>query len=150
MLPKNIYCLLKEDPCLSTLVYLIDYAGLKNEICRFSCTTMFAPNNNAFKKLPKSLIDYLLSPQGHEDLVSVLLYHLTSGKKYTNELRNCQMLQMYNQLDTWVIKKNGQVYIKDGKCNLSRIYSSNNETENGSLVDKVCEVLIPGNPICVK
>merc|ERR1712166_1430329 len=41
--------------------------------------TVFAPTNEAFRKLPKGLLDYLLKPENIVELQSLLSYHVVSG-----------------------------------------------------------------------
>merc|ERR1712195_65838 len=41
--------------------------------------TVFAPTNEAFRKLPKGFLDYLLKPENIVELQSLLSYHVVSG-----------------------------------------------------------------------
>ena len=48
--------------------------------------TVFAPNDDAFKKLPAGTVDTLLKPENKQKLVGILTYHVVSGKLDTAEL----------------------------------------------------------------
>lgn len=77
----DVYETAKANPDFSTLVSLLDQAGLaatlKDSAVNF---TVFAPTNAAFDKLdPKALAD-LKDPKNAEKLKDVLLYHVVRGK----------------------------------------------------------------------
>ena len=67
-------------PQFSTLVKLIKAAGLVDTLKGTGPFTVFAPTNDAFAKLPKSLVTKLMSPAGKNDLVKILTYHVIPGK----------------------------------------------------------------------
>merc|ERR1712109_207810 len=61
----------------TTLVDLVVKAGLAETLSGPGPFTVFAPDNNAFAKLPKSLVDALTGDV--ELLKKVLLYHVIPG-----------------------------------------------------------------------
>merc|ERR1711962_670678 len=61
----------------TTLVDLVVKAGLAETLSGPGPFTIFAPDNNAFAKLPKSLVNALTSDV--ELLKKVLLYHVVPG-----------------------------------------------------------------------
>ena len=61
-----------------TLVSLVKEAGLVDTLKGEGPFTVFAPTDDAFKKLPKKTVDALLADK--EKLKAVLLYHVVSGK----------------------------------------------------------------------
>lgn len=61
----------------STLVSLVEAAGLVDTLNGEGPFTVFAPTNEAFAALPQVVVDYLLS--NPEALTRVLTYHVVSG-----------------------------------------------------------------------
>jgi len=149
---KNIYDILKKDPNMTILVNLIDLAGLAETISNLVCDTMFAPNNEAFAKLPKKLIEYLISVEGRSDLINFIYYHITTGRmnRTTCALYNKQILLMFNFQTTMIRKKDcADLCIEDNFGNCGVIYSGNNcsAAKACCIVQKINAVLIPYNPI---
>ena len=64
----------------STLVAAVKAAGLVETLSSEGPFTVFAPNNEAFDKLPDGTIDSLLQPESLDKLKSVLTYHVVAGK----------------------------------------------------------------------
>ncbi len=62
----------------STLVSLVETAGLADALAGEGPLTVFAPNNDAFSKLPQVVLDYLGSHP--EELTRVLTYHVVAGE----------------------------------------------------------------------
>jgi uncharacterized surface protein with fasciclin (FAS1) repeats len=64
----------------STLVAAVKAAGLVETLSGPGPFTVFAPTDDAFKALPAGTVDTLLKPENKAQLVSVLTYHVVSGK----------------------------------------------------------------------
>ena len=64
----------------STLVAAVKAAGLVETLSSEGPFTVFAPNNEAFDKLPDGTIDSLLQPESLDKLKAVLTYHVVAGK----------------------------------------------------------------------
>ncbi len=64
-------------PALSTLVTLVQAAGLVDALSGKGPLTVYAPTNDAFAKVPAPLVDLLVSNPAL--LTSVLTYHVTPG-----------------------------------------------------------------------
>jgi uncharacterized surface protein with fasciclin (FAS1) repeats len=75
---KSIIDIAIEAGNFSTLVKLIRAAGLEDTFRDDGPFTLFAPTDEAFKKMPKGTVDNLL--RDREKLVSILTYHLVPGK----------------------------------------------------------------------
>ena len=61
-------------------------AGLVGTLRTDGPFTVFAPSNEAFKKLPKGALDGLLKPENKDDLVHILKYHAIDGQLSSEEL----------------------------------------------------------------
>lgn len=64
--------------CFKTLVAAVQAAGLVDALKAPGPYTVFAPNDDAFAKLPEGTVDSLL--QDKEKLTQILLYHVAEGK----------------------------------------------------------------------
>jgi transforming growth factor-beta-induced protein len=74
------------DSDLSTLVALVTIAEI--DLTVPGELTLLAPTNEAFAKLPTEVVEFLLSPEGKETLVSVLTYHVLVGVYTSSELED--------------------------------------------------------------
>jgi uncharacterized surface protein with fasciclin (FAS1) repeats len=63
-----------------TLVAAVQAAGLAEALKGDGPFTVFAPSEEAFKKLPKGTLESLLKPENKSKLVAILKYHVISGK----------------------------------------------------------------------
>ena len=75
---KTIAALAAETPQLSTLLSLVEKAGLADELSGKTQLTVFAPTNAAFDKVPKPTLNSLA--KNPAALKRVLLYHVVAGK----------------------------------------------------------------------
>jgi uncharacterized surface protein with fasciclin (FAS1) repeats len=71
---------------LKTLVAAVGAAGLVDTLKGEGPFTVFAPDDDAFKKLPAGTVDTLLKPENKSKLAGVLTYHVVAGKLDTAEL----------------------------------------------------------------
>merc|ERR1712198_233039 len=70
----------------TTLVDLVVKAGLADTVSTGGPFTVFAPDNDAFAKLPASLVETLTNDV--ELLKKVLLYHVVSGEVMSKDIKN--------------------------------------------------------------
>jgi uncharacterized surface protein with fasciclin (FAS1) repeats len=63
-----------------TLAAALQAAGLVSTLKGAGPFTVFAPTDEAFAKLPAGTLDDLLKPENKQKLVSILTYHVVSGK----------------------------------------------------------------------
>ena len=64
----------------NTLVAAVKAAGLVETLKGEGPFTVFAPTDAAFAALPEGTVEELLKPENKEKLVSILTYHVVSGK----------------------------------------------------------------------
>lgn len=89
---KDIVGVAASNENFSTLVSLVQAAGLVDALKSEGPFTVFAPTNAAFAKLPASLVAKLKADK--ELLKSVLLYHVASGNF------RAKTLSTFKQVDT--------------------------------------------------
>lgn len=63
-----------------TLVAAVTAAGLVDTLKSAGPFTVFAPNDDAFAKLPADAISDLLKPENHGKLTAILTLHVMAGK----------------------------------------------------------------------
>ncbi|NJK46272.1 MAG: fasciclin domain-containing protein [Pleurocapsa sp. SU_196_0] len=78
--PGTIVDVASSNSDFSTLVAAVSAADLVGTLSGTGPFTVFAPTNAAFAKLPAGTVDTLLKPENKAQLVSVLTYHVVSGK----------------------------------------------------------------------
>jgi uncharacterized surface protein with fasciclin (FAS1) repeats len=64
----------------NTLVAALQTAGLTDTLKGAGPYTVFAPTDEAFKKLPAGTLESLLKPENKQQLVELLTYHVVAGK----------------------------------------------------------------------
>jgi transforming growth factor-beta-induced protein len=124
---KNIVKTLEGDGRFTTLVTAANAAGLDdmlggNTLSSSERFTVFAPTDEAFKKLSAGSIDtFLKDPQG--DLLQILLYHVVSGKVMAADLKNLTSIETLQggflpiSVSKGVISVDGaQVIVTDIEC----------------------------------
>ncbi len=68
------------NPDFSTLVAALQAADLVDALSGEGPFTVFAPNNEAFAKLPEGTVETLLLPENKDQLIEILTYHVVPGK----------------------------------------------------------------------
>jgi len=77
----DVYATAKANPDFSTLVALLDQAGLATTLQDASVNyTVFAPTNAAFDKLDAKVLADLKDPKNAEKLKDLLQFHVVRGK----------------------------------------------------------------------
>ena len=77
----NVVDVAAADAQFSTLVDLVQTAGLDSTLRAKQNITLFAPTNDAFAKLPAGTLDTLKLEKNRAMLTGILLYHLLDGQK---------------------------------------------------------------------
>ena len=80
----------------TTLVAAVKAAGLVETLKSKGPFTVFAPTDEAFKKLPEGTVESLLKPENKDKLVAVLTYHVVPGKVMAADvvkLKNAKTVQ---------------------------------------------------------
>lgn len=88
---KDIVDTAMAAPQFSTLVAAVKAAGLVDTLKGNGPFTVFAPTNDAFKKLERSkpgTIAMLLKPENKRKLVSILTYHVLPGEVLAADVMN--------------------------------------------------------------
>ena len=69
-----------------TLVAAAKAAGLVETLKGEGPFTVFAPTDEAFKKLPEGTVESLLKPENKDKLAAILTYHVVPGKVMSGDI----------------------------------------------------------------
>ncbi|MFI6344780.1 fasciclin domain-containing protein [Streptomyces sp. NPDC050560] len=75
-----------HNPALSTLVSAVKKADLVDTLNNAQNLTVFAPTNDAFKKIPKATLDKVMNDKAQ--LTKILTYHVVGKKLAPKDLAN--------------------------------------------------------------
>jgi uncharacterized surface protein with fasciclin (FAS1) repeats len=103
--PLGLLSALGTNPQLSTLLSLINTAGLGDLLKGDSPFTLLAPTNDAFKALPSDLVSSLTKPENASKLADVLKGHIIPGKLSTSQLTKAGTLNTMMDSALDVVKK---------------------------------------------
>jgi uncharacterized surface protein with fasciclin (FAS1) repeats len=131
---KTIVEVAAGDPQFSTLVSLINSAGLASTLSSGSYT-VFAPTNAAFAKVPKATLDALA--QDKAKLKAVLLYHVAAGRLAAKRVVTRSSIKTLNGKRVQIRVREQNVFV-----NKSKVVAADVRTSNG-IIHAVNRVLIP-------
>jgi uncharacterized surface protein with fasciclin (FAS1) repeats len=81
----NLVSTAVEAGSFGTLVAAAKAAGLVDALTGDGPLTVFAPTDEAFAKLPAGTVETLLKPENKDQLASILLFHVVSGRVYSDQ-----------------------------------------------------------------
>lgn len=115
----------------NTLAAALKAAGLVETLKGKGPFTVFAPTDEAFKKLPPGTLEDLLKPENKGKLVAILTYHVVSGKVLAADVKPGKvktvqgseatlmvmgkgvMIDKANVVKTDVVASNGVIHVID-------------------------------------
>jgi len=126
------------DGRFTTLAAALGAADLVDTLKGEGPFTVFAPTDDAFAKLPEGTVESLLLPENLEQLKSILLYHVVSGKVMTSDV------VILESADT-VLGDAVSIKVEDGKVYLNdtvEVIITDVEAYNG-VIHVIDSVLLP-------
>jgi uncharacterized surface protein with fasciclin (FAS1) repeats len=119
-----------------TLVAAVQAAGLVNTLKSKGPFTVFAPNDDAFAKLPKGTVEGLL--KDIPKLKSVLTYHVVSGKVMAADVVKLKTAKTVQGQEVKVDASKWHLH-KNVKINDANVIKADILTDNGVIhvIDKV-------------
>jgi uncharacterized surface protein with fasciclin (FAS1) repeats len=131
---------------VTTLVTAVKAADLVATLKSPGPFTVFAPDNDAFNKLPKGTVTTLLEPANKATLVKILTYHVVPGTYTTAALRVMAtkgetLTSVEGEVLTPVVNGN-TVEIQDANGGVSKIVTPDVISSNG-VTHVVGSVLMP-------
>ena len=133
----------------TTLVAAVKAAGLVDTLMTPGPFTVFAPTNEAFKKLPKGTVESLVKPENKSTLTAILTYHVVPGRLTARDLSDMvkqgggeAMLKTVEGESLTVTQKGRNLMVTDAKGDVSRITIADVMQSNG-VIHVVNTVLLP-------
>ncbi len=123
----------------TTLVAAVQAAGLEATLRSDGPFTVFAPTDEAFAKLPEGAVADLLKPENKDKLVSILTYHVLSGKVKSKDIAGKEL-----SVET-VQGSNVSIDARDGvKVDGANVVKADIYTSNG-VIHVIDTVIMPGS-----
>jgi uncharacterized surface protein with fasciclin (FAS1) repeats len=134
----------------TTLVAAVKAAGLVPTLESKGPFTVFAPTNEAFKKLPAGTVETLLKPENKQTLTNVLTYHVVPGRLSAKDLmakieegHGKAMLKTVEGADLTFQMKDGKLWVIDAKGDTAQVTIRNVMQSNG-VIHVIDTVMLPG------
>lgn len=87
--------------------------------------TVFAPTDEAFAKLPEGTLATLLKPENKGQLVSILTYHVVSGKVMAADVVKLSEAQTVNGQSVTITVADGTVMVNNATVTQTDVEASN-------------------------
>jgi len=131
---KNIIETAVSAGTFKTLITAVTAAGLVDTLSGTGPFTVFAPNDDAFAKLPRETLDQVLADK--EQLAKILTYHVVSGKKMAADIANITKAETLQGSDVTIDAMDGV------KVNDAEVVTADIECSNG-VIHAIDTVLMP-------
>jgi uncharacterized surface protein with fasciclin (FAS1) repeats len=131
---KNIVETMIEAGRFTTLTAAIETAGLSAELAGKGPFTVFAPTDEAFRKLPSGAYDRLLKDAGK--LKAVLNYHVVAGHLTARDMKSGEMATLQGTSLMAVVSSS------DVRVNEARVTKADSAATNG-VVHAIDAVILP-------
>lgn len=134
----------------TTLVAAVKAAGLVDTLKGDGPFTVFAPTDEAFKKLPKGTVENLLKPENKDKLTKILTCHVVAADAMAAAIKG--MIKDDGGAHpvktvggcTFTAKMNGdKIVIEDGKGQTATVTIADVKQKNG-VIHVIDTVLLPG------
>ena len=122
---SNITQVVNSEKNMTILKKSVTASGLDQVLSGAGPFTVFAPNDLAFEKLEKGVLDDLLKPENKTKLAEVLNYHVVSGKVNFKDLKDGEKLKTLSGKELRVHVKDGHVRIEGAEILTHDLSSSN-------------------------
>jgi uncharacterized surface protein with fasciclin (FAS1) repeats len=134
---KNIVETAVAAGSFTTLVALVEQAGLVDALSGDDKLTVFAPTDEAFAKLPQATLDDLLKPENKAKLRRILTYHVVPGRVTAAEAMKLTTAKAVSG-DTIDIKATGGSVMVDN----ARVMKTDINASNG-VIHVIDSVILP-------
>ncbi len=121
----------------TTLLAAVDAAGLTSTLLGRGPFTLFAPTDEAFKRLPNGTVAELLKPENREKLRTILTYHVVAGRVTAAQARSVRSAETVANLEVRITDVNGELRINDATVRIADVPASN------GIIHVIDRVLLP-------
>ena len=146
---QSIVQIAAGNPGFSTLVSLVQKAGLVEAISTPGPFTVFAPTNEAFAALPAGTVDNLLKPENKAMLVKILTCHVVAAKALSTDVvamakadGGTHIVDTVGGCKLALSVQDGKVMIKDEAGGMATVTIADVIQSNG-VIHVVDHVLLP-------
>jgi uncharacterized surface protein with fasciclin (FAS1) repeats len=122
---KDIVEIAASTGSFKTLVAAVQAAGLVDTLKGQGPLTVFAPTDEAFRKLPAGTVENLLKPENKDKLVAVLTYHVVAGKVTAQEVASLNSAKTVNGRALRISAQGGKVMVDNAQVTATDIMASN-------------------------
>lgn len=112
---KNIVQVAIASPDHKTLVAALKAAEYVDALSNAGPFTVFAPNDDAFAKLPAGTVEDLVKPENKDKLRDILEYHVYVGVIRENMIQNGMSLNQVNGSNVKLSKASDQLAVNGAK-----------------------------------
>lgn len=109
----------------STLAAALKQAGLVDTLKGEGPFTVFAPTDEAFKRLPEGTVESLLKPENRDKLIAILKYHVVPGKVTAADAMKLSEAKTAEGSKLKIEAKDGKVMINDATVVKPDVRASN-------------------------
>jgi uncharacterized surface protein with fasciclin (FAS1) repeats len=121
-----------------TLAAALGAAGLADTL-KSGSFTVFAPNDEAFAKLPVGTVENLLKPENKDQLTAILTYHVVPGKVTAADVVKLKETKTVNGKMLNITVRGDAVMLNDAKVTATDIAASN------GVIHVIDRVILPPN-----
>ena len=134
---KDIVTTAVEAGSFKTLTAALKAGGLVETLQGKGPFTVFAPTDEAFAKLPAGTVEALLKPENKAQLVSVLTYHVVTGKVAAAQVIKLDAAVTVNGQRVNIKVEQGNVGVDQATVATADIHCSN------GIIHVIDQVLLP-------
>ncbi|MCH5378322.1 MAG: fasciclin domain-containing protein [Planctomycetes bacterium] len=120
-----------------TLVAAVQAGDLVDTLKARGPLTVFAPTDDAFRRLPEGTLETLLKPENKEQLVSILTYHVIPGRVSAAEAYGLDNASTVNGQRLKVSRRDGRLVVGDANITATDIPCTN------GVIHVIDRVLLP-------
>jgi uncharacterized surface protein with fasciclin (FAS1) repeats len=139
---KNILEVAGAAGSFTTLAAAIKAAGLSEALSGKGPFTVFAPTDEAFRKLPAGTVETLLKPENKDKLAAVLKLHVLSGAVYADGVTKISQTPATLQGQMLKVKTSGGGVSLSNNSSKANIAATDVEASNG-VIHIIDSVLLP-------
>jgi transforming growth factor-beta-induced protein len=108
-----------------TLLAAVKAAGLVETLSGEGPFTVFAPTDEAFKKIPQATLTDLLKPENKDKLASILKYHVVAGRVYSEAVVAAKSAATVQGASVKISANDKGAFVNDAKIIATDIDASN-------------------------
>jgi uncharacterized surface protein with fasciclin (FAS1) repeats len=138
MASANIVGTAQKAGMFSTLIVALKATGLDKTLAsKDSKFTVFAPTDDAFKKLPAGTVESLLKPENKAKLTKILTYHVVAKPLNAGSVLKMPTIGTVEGSNLTVSLKQGKPFVNNSQITKTNIYATN------GIIHVVDTVLMP-------